>query len=96
VKSTNYEAPRFYYVRSFLDKGPNIIDNISKNTETLIEASNEDEDRLCGLVVEAPDYRPRSPEFDSRRYKNVWEVVGLERDPLSLVRITEVTEWKIV
>jgi hypothetical protein len=27
--------------------------------------------------------------FDSRRYQIFWEVVGLERSPLSLVRITE-------
>jgi hypothetical protein len=52
-------------------------------------------DRLCGLVLRAPDYRFRSPGFDSRRYRIFWEVVGLERGPLSLVSITEkVPEWK--
>jgi hypothetical protein len=35
-------------------------------------------DRLCGLVA-------RVPGSDSRRYKIFWEVVGLERGPLSLV-----------
>jgi hypothetical protein len=45
-------------------------------------------DRLCGLVV-------RVPVFDSRRYQIFWEVVGLERGPLSLVRIIEeLFEWK--
>jgi hypothetical protein len=44
-------------------------------------------DRLCGLVVRVPGYRSRSPGFDSRRYQIFWEVVGLERGPLSLVRI---------
>jgi hypothetical protein len=29
------------------------------------------------------------PGFDSRRYQIIWEVVGLERDPLSLVSTTE-------
>jgi hypothetical protein len=46
-------------------------------------------DRLCGLVVRVPGYRSRDPEFDSRRYQIFWEVVGMERGPLSLVRITE-------
>jgi hypothetical protein len=44
---------------------------------------------LCGLVVTVPAYRSRGPGFDSRRYLLFWGVVGLERDPLSLVRITE-------
>jgi hypothetical protein len=45
-------------------------------------------DRLCGLVVRIPGYRSRGAGFDSR-YQIFWEVVGLERDPLSLVRIIE-------
>jgi hypothetical protein len=45
-------------------------------------------DRLCGLVV-------RGPGFDSKRYQIFWEIVGLERGPLSLVRIIEeLLEWK--
>jgi hypothetical protein len=52
-------------------------------------------DRLCGLVVRVPSYRSRCPGFDSRRYQIFWKVVGLERGPLSLVRITEeLLEWK--
>jgi hypothetical protein len=52
-------------------------------------------DRLCGLVVRVPGYRFRGPEFDSRRYQIFWEVVGLERGPLSLLRITEeLLDWK--
>jgi hypothetical protein len=52
-------------------------------------------DRLCGLVVRVPGYRSRGPGFDSRRYQVFWEVVDLERGPLSLVRITEeLLEWK--
>jgi hypothetical protein len=52
-------------------------------------------DRLCGLVVRVPGYRFRSPGFDSRRYQIFWEVVVLERGPLSLVRITEeLHDWK--
>jgi hypothetical protein len=45
--------------------------------------------RLCGLVVRVPCYRSRGPGFDSLRYQIFWEVVGLERGPLSLVRIIE-------
>jgi hypothetical protein len=47
------------------------------------------EGRLCGLVVTVPGYRSRDPGFDSRLYQIFWEVVGLERGPLSLVRIIE-------
>jgi hypothetical protein len=52
-------------------------------------------DGLCGLVVGVPGFRSRDPMFDSRRYQIFWEVVGLERGALSLVRITDVfLEWK--
>jgi hypothetical protein len=52
-------------------------------------------DRLCGTVVRVPGYRSRDPGLDSRRYQIFWEVVGLERGPLSLVSITEeLFEWK--
>jgi hypothetical protein len=46
-------------------------------------------DRLCGLVVRVPGYISRDPGFDSRRYQNFWEVVGLERGPLSLLSAIE-------
>jgi hypothetical protein len=46
-------------------------------------------DRLCGLVVRVPGYKSRGPGFDSRHYQIFREVEGLERGPLSLVRITE-------
>jgi hypothetical protein len=40
-------------------------------------------------------YRSWGPGFDSLRYQIFWEVVGLERGPLSLVRIIEeLFEWK--
>jgi hypothetical protein len=52
-------------------------------------------DSLYGLVVRVSGYRSRGPGFDSRRYQIFWEVVELERGPLSLVRITEeLLEWK--
>jgi hypothetical protein len=42
-----------------------------------------------------PRYRFRGPEFDSRRYQIFLKVVGVERGPLSLVRIIEeLLEWK--
>jgi hypothetical protein len=46
-------------------------------------------DRLCGLVVRVPCYKSRGPGFDPRRYQIFWEVVGLERGPLSLVSAIE-------
>jgi hypothetical protein len=42
-----------------------------------------------GLVVRVPGYRSWGPGFDSRSYQIFWVVVGLERGPLSLVRIIE-------
>jgi hypothetical protein len=46
-------------------------------------------DRLYGLMLTVPGYRSRGPGFDYRRYKIFWEVVGLKRGPLSVVRIIE-------
>jgi hypothetical protein len=43
------------------------------------------DDRLCGLVVRVPGYRSKGSGLDSRRYQIFWEVVSLERGPLSLV-----------
>jgi hypothetical protein len=45
-------------------------------------------DRLRGLVVSSWLQIHRSG-FDSRRYQIFWEVVDLERGPLSLVNIIE-------
>jgi hypothetical protein len=54
------------------------------------------QDCLYGIAVRAPGYRSRGPGFDSRWYQIFWEVVGLERGPLSIVRKTEgLLEWKI-
>jgi hypothetical protein len=45
-------------------------------------------------VVEVADNRSRGSGLDSWRYQIFWEVVDLERGPLSLVRITEeLLEW---
>jgi hypothetical protein len=46
-------------------------------------------DCLCGLVVRVLGYSPRVPEFDSWQYKIFCVAVGLERGPLSLMRINE-------
>jgi hypothetical protein len=43
--------------------------------------------RLCGVVVRVAGYRSRDPGFDLRRYQIFWEVVGLERGPLSLGKV---------
>jgi hypothetical protein len=45
-------------------------------------------DRFCGLVVKVPGYISGGPGFDSRALRKKI-VVGLERDPLSLVSTTE-------
>jgi hypothetical protein len=44
---------------------------------------------LTASVVRVPSYRSRCPGFDSRHYQILWEVVGLERGPLSLVSTIE-------
>jgi hypothetical protein len=44
---------------------------------------------LCGLVVRVPGCRSKGPGFDSRSHQVFWEVVGLERGPLSLVSTIE-------
>jgi hypothetical protein len=50
---------------------------------------------LCGLMVRVLGYRSRNPGLDFGRYQIFWEVVGLERGPLSLVMvIEELLEWK--
>jgi hypothetical protein len=49
----------------------------------------EIDDRLCSLMARVPDYTSRGLGFDFRRYQIFGELVGLERDSLSLVRITE-------
>jgi hypothetical protein len=50
---------------------------------------------VYGLVVRVPGYKSRGRGFYSRRYQIFWEVVGLERGPLSLVRIIEeLLDWK--
>jgi hypothetical protein len=45
--------------------------------------------RLCGEVVRVPGYRFRGPGSNWRRYQIIWEVVGLDRDPSSLVSTIE-------
>jgi hypothetical protein len=46
-------------------------------------------DRLWGLVIRVRGYRSIGPGFDSQRYQIYWDVVGLERVPLSLVSTAE-------
>jgi hypothetical protein len=51
-------------------------------------------DRLCRLVVRVFGYSSRGHAFDSRHYQILWEVVGLERSPLSLVSTIEELLWR--
>jgi hypothetical protein len=46
-------------------------------------------DRLCGLVVRVSGYRSTGLGFDSQPYQIFWDVGGLERGPLNLVRTIE-------
>jgi hypothetical protein len=57
--------------------------------QIIIIFSTYSRDRLCGLVVRFPGYRSRSPGFYYRFYHIFWEVVSLERCPLSLVSTIE-------
>jgi hypothetical protein len=44
------------------------------------------QDRLCGIVVSAEDYKHRGPGLDSRALLRIFlRELGLERGPLSLV-----------
>jgi hypothetical protein len=45
--------------------------------------------RLWWLVLRVPSNWSRDPGFNSQRYQIFWAVVGLERGPLSFVRIIE-------
>jgi hypothetical protein len=46
-------------------------------------------------VARVPGYRSGDAGVDSRPYQMFWEVVGLERGPLIIVKITEeLLEWK--
>jgi hypothetical protein len=45
--------------------------------------------RLRDVVLRVPGYKSQSSRFDSRRYQTFWELVGLERAPLSLVSTIE-------
>jgi hypothetical protein len=53
-------------------------------TSPFVLANTDCVDRVCGLVALDPETRVRS-----RRYQISWEVMGLERVPLSLVSTTE-------
>jgi hypothetical protein len=45
--------------------------------------------KYINKILRVPGYRSRSPGLDSRHYQTFWEVMGLERGPLSLLRIIE-------
>jgi hypothetical protein len=47
---------------------------------------------LWGLVVRVSGYGSSGPGFDCRPYQIFWEVRGLERGALSLVRTVELLE----
>jgi hypothetical protein len=60
-----------------------------ENKFSIISTCGIFQDRLCGLVDRVFGYRSRGTRTDSRCYQTFWEVVSLERGPLSLVNSTE-------
>jgi hypothetical protein len=83
---------KFWLAVRLTNTEPRTYENFNKLTITNLALCL---DRLCGLVVRVLGYRSRGLGFDSRRYQIFWEVVGLERGPLSLVIVTEkLLEWK--
>jgi hypothetical protein len=70
--SLSPQCPLCFYV-------PLILISLQKMSCSLLR------ERHCGLVVRVPDYRSRGAGFDSRRRQTFWEIVGLERCPLSIV-----------
>jgi hypothetical protein len=67
-----------------------IIAVYSKNRAKHINILCEQKaDRLCGLVVRVPGYRFRGPGSIPGTTSFFWEVVGLERGPISLVMVFE-------
>jgi hypothetical protein len=86
---------RKYMILLFVHDVKRIVGSFSYRCYVFVWLSCS-QDRLCGLVVRVPGYRSWGPGFDSRRYQIFW-VVGLERGPLSLVRIIEeLLEWKSI
>jgi hypothetical protein len=87
-----------YSVALVINAGPSLASYATKKLKLNFVAFSPQAnytDRLCGLVVTVPGYRSRGPGFDSRRHQIFWEVVFLERGPLSLVRIIEeLLGWK--
>jgi hypothetical protein len=60
-----------------------------KHKQLMSTSSEQNADRLCGLVLWVPDYRSRGPGSIPGATQIFWEVVGLERGPLSLVSTIE-------
>jgi hypothetical protein len=69
---------------------PRTNDDSVKGTEANINCRlPKREDRLCGVVVRVPGYRPRGPVSIPGATKFFRDLLGLERGPLSLVSTTE-------
>jgi hypothetical protein len=75
-----------------MDRHTQFTEKVSKNNCHIYDTHSSRKDRLCGLVVRVPGYRFKGPGFDSRCQQIFWEVVGLERGSLSLMRTTELLE----
>jgi hypothetical protein len=66
------------------------VNSKNKNISDLHRGINEfKKDRLCGLVVRNLWLQIQSSWFDSKRYQISWEIMCLERGPLSLMSTIE-------
>jgi hypothetical protein len=62
-----------------------VLEQKKRSLSTAVSLS----DRPCGLLVKSSWLQTQRPWFDSRRYQLFWEVLDLERGPLSPVSTIE-------
>jgi hypothetical protein len=93
ITNTSKQIDLIVYIESRNKNNTNTNVHTIRSTQHILRRKKTHSRRhikegLCGLVV-------RGPGFDFQHYQILWEVVGLERGPLSLLRITEeLLEWK--
>jgi hypothetical protein len=83
-----WDPVRYFKYRKFVsDWQENGLPYLLLSVEFQIDM-NSFLDRLCGLMIRVPGYRARGPGSIPGASR-LWEVVGLERGPLSLVSTIE-------
>jgi hypothetical protein len=71
-------ATRLWYIATFYN-----FSNFLANNKTSKSVLTIYKDRLCGLVVRVSGYRSRGPSSIPAHFQIFWEIVVLERSPLS-------------